>query len=59
MIARGPNERVPVDFRTSRMDRNDGMRWQVAVSHCSLFPLYGSQTYRLAITSTTFIEDPY
>jgi hypothetical protein len=59
MNVRGPNERVPVDFSSFRMDRNDGTRWQVAVSHCSLIHLYGSQAYGLAITSRTFVDDPY
>jgi hypothetical protein len=55
----GPNERVPVDFRSFCVDRNDGTMWQVAVSHCSLIHLYGSQAYGLAITSRTFVDDPY
>jgi hypothetical protein len=59
MNDRGPNEKVPVDFRTFRTDRNDGTRWQVAVSHCSLIHLYGSQAYGLAITSKTLVDDPY
>jgi hypothetical protein len=59
MTARGPNERVPVDFRTFRTDRNDGTRWQVAVSHCSSIHLYGPQAYGLAITIITFVDDPY
>jgi hypothetical protein len=41
------------------MDRNDGIRWQITVSHCSLIHLYGSQAYGLAITSKTFVDDPY
>jgi hypothetical protein len=59
MMVNGPNEKVHVDFRTFRTDRNDGTRWQVAVSHCSLIYLFGSQTYGLVITSDTFVEDPY
>ena len=59
MNVRGPNERVPVDFRTFRTDRNDETRWQVAVSHCSLIHLYGSQAFGLAITSKTLVDDPY
>jgi hypothetical protein len=41
------------------MDRNDDSKWQVAVSHCSLIYLNGSQTYGLAITSKTLVDDPY
>jgi hypothetical protein len=59
MTVRGPNERVPVDFRTFRTDRNDGTRWQVAVSHCLLIHLYGTEAYGLAITSRTFVDGPY
>jgi hypothetical protein len=59
MNVRGPNERVPVDFRSFRVDRNDGTRWQVAVSHCSLIHLYGTQAYGIAITSRFFVDDPY
>jgi hypothetical protein len=55
----GANERVPVDFHTFRTDRNDGTRRQVAVSHCSLIHLHGSQAYGLAITSKTFVNDPH
>jgi hypothetical protein len=58
-MVHGPNERVPVDFRTFRTDRNNGTRWQVAVSHCSLIYLYGSQTSEVAITSNAFVDDPY
>jgi hypothetical protein len=43
-------------FRTAR---NDDTKRQVAVSHCSLIYLNGSQTFGLAITSNTFVEDPY
>jgi hypothetical protein len=59
MTFRRPNERAPVDFRSFRMDRNNGTRWQVAVSHCSLIHLYGSQAYGLAITSRALVDDPY
>jgi hypothetical protein len=59
MMVRGPNERVPVDYRTFRTDRNDDTKWQVAVSHCSLTYLNGSQTSGLGITSKTFVDDPY
>jgi hypothetical protein len=31
IMVRGPNERVPVDFRTFRTDRNDDSKWQVEV----------------------------
>jgi hypothetical protein len=59
ITARGPNNRVPIDFRTFRMDRNDDSKWQVAVSHCSLIHLNGTQSYGLAITSKTLADDPY
>jgi hypothetical protein len=59
IIVRGPNEKVPVDFRTFRTDRNDDTRWRVAVSHCSLTHLYGSQAYGLAVMSNIIVDDPY
>jgi hypothetical protein len=59
MMVRGPSERVSVDFRTFRTDRNDDSKWQVVVSHCCLIHLYGSQTLGLAITNNTFAEGPH
>jgi hypothetical protein len=59
MNVRGPNERVPVGFRSFRTDRNDGTRWEFVVSHCSFIHLYGSQAYGLANTSKTFDDDSY
>jgi hypothetical protein len=58
IMVRGANERVPVDFRTFRSDRNDGTTWQVGVSHCALFHIYGSQTYRPTMTRNTFVDKP-
>jgi hypothetical protein len=44
LLSRGGSDRVPVDFRTFRTDRDDGegTRWHVAVSHCSLVRLVGA-----------------
>jgi hypothetical protein len=58
-LSRGGSDHVPVDFRTFRTDRDDseGTRWQVAVSRCSLVRLASS--YGVAVTSTTFVDDPF
>ena len=62
LLSRGGSDRVPVDFRTFRTDREEGegARWQVAVSHCSLVRLVGAaSSYGVAVTSTTFVDDPF
>jgi hypothetical protein len=62
LLSRGGSDRVPVDFRAFRTDREEGegTRWQVAVSHCSLVRLAdAASSYGVAVTSTTFVDDPF
>jgi hypothetical protein len=61
LLSRGGDDRVPVDFRTFRTDRddNDGTRWQVAVSHCSLIRVAGTAgSYGVGVTSTNLVDNP-